>query len=73
VPGDFHFALVEGKPRFLDGPAKDPDFELTLAPAAVTAIAARPDADVGEWNPLLQHIVAATRRARSASSCTAAS
>src|SRR5882672_5574750 len=45
--------------RFTDGPAKDPDFELTLAPAAVTAIAARPDADVGELGILFfQHIVA---------------
>jgi len=59
VPGDFHFALVEGKPRFLDGRAKDPDFELTMAPAAVTAIAAHPDADVGELGILFfQHIVA---------------
>ena len=59
VPGDFHFALVEGRPRFLDGPAKDPDFELTMAPAAVTAIAAQPDADVGELGILFfQHIVA---------------
>jgi hypothetical protein len=59
VPGDFHFALVEGKPRFLVGPAKDPDFELTMAPAAVTAIAARPNADVGDLGILFfQHIVA---------------
>jgi len=59
VPGDFHFALIEGKPRFLDGPAKDPDFELTMAPVAVTAIAAQPHADVGELGILFfQHIVA---------------
>src|ERR671924_240455 len=59
VPGDFHFALVEGKPRFLDGPAKDPDFELTMAPAAVIAIAAQPNADVGDLGILFfQHIVA---------------
>src|SRR6267142_6836687 len=59
VPGDFHFALIEGKPRFLDGPAKDPDFELTMAPVAVTAIAAQPNADVGELGILFfQHIVA---------------
>jgi hypothetical protein len=59
VPGDFHFALVEGKPRFFDGAAKDPDFELTMAPAAVTAIAAQPNADVGELGILFfQHIVA---------------
>jgi len=59
VPGDFHFALIEGKPRFLDGAAKDPDFELTMAPVAVTAIAAQPNADVGDLGILFfQHIVA---------------
>jgi hypothetical protein len=59
VPGDFYFALVEGKPRFLTGAAKDPDFELTLAPGAVTAIAAKPEADVGDLGILFfQHIVA---------------
>src|SRR6202171_1735220 len=59
VPGDFYFVLVEGKPRFLTGAAKDPDFELTLAPGAVTAIAAQPDADVGDLGILFfQHIVA---------------
>src|SRR3984893_4164220 len=59
VPGDFHFALIEGKPRFLDGPAKDPDFELTMAPVAVTAIAAQPNADVGDLGIIFfQHIVA---------------
>jgi hypothetical protein len=59
VPGDFHFALIEGKPRFLNGPAKDPDFELTMAPRAVVAIAAKPDADVGDLGiTFFQHIVA---------------
>src|SRR5919201_5254722 len=59
VQGDFRFALVDGKPRFLDGKAKDPDFELTMAPGAVMAIAAQPDADVGELGILFfQHIVA---------------
>src|SRR5256886_15942379 len=59
VKGEFRFTLVDGKPRFLDGKAKDPDFELTLAPAAVTAIGAQPDADVGELGILFfQHIVA---------------
>jgi len=58
VPGDFHFTVLEGKPRFLSGAAKDPDFELTMAPAAVTAIAAQPEADVGELGILFfQHIV----------------
>src|SRR5947199_173603 len=59
VEGDFRFTLVDGKPRFLDGKAKDPDFELTMAPGAVTAIAARPNADVGDLGILFfQHIVA---------------
>jgi hypothetical protein len=59
VPGDFRFTLLEGKPRFLEGKAKDPDFELTLAPGAVTAIAAQPNADVGDLGILFfQHIVA---------------
>ena len=59
VPGDFHFALIEGKPRFMDGAPHDPDFDLTLAPGAVSAIAAQPNADVGELGILFfQHIVA---------------
>src|SRR5947199_7744234 len=59
VEGDFRFTMVDGKPRFLDGKARDPDFELTLAPGAVTAIAAQPNADVGDLGILFfQHIVA---------------
>ena len=59
VPGDFHFKLVDGKPRFVDGQASDPDFELTRAPGAVSAIAAQPNADVGDLGILFfQHIVA---------------
>src|SRR5579859_208847 len=59
VPGDFHFKLVDGKPRFMSGAAEDPDFELTLAPAAVTAIAAKPNADVGDLGILFfQHMIA---------------
>src|SRR5262249_56338154 len=42
VPGEFHFALAEGKPRFFTGPAKDPDFELTMAPGAVTPTPSQP-------------------------------
>jgi hypothetical protein len=58
VPGTYRFTLVDGKPRFLDGAAKDPDFELTLAPGAVTAIAAQPNADVGDLGILFfQHII----------------
>src|SRR5437016_13259026 len=59
VAGEYRFTLVDGKPRFLDGRAKDPDFELTMAPGAVTAIASHPDADVGDLGILFfQHIVA---------------
>ena len=51
--------LIDGKPRFLDGKAKDRDFELTMAPGGVTAIAAQPNADVGDLGILFfQHIVA---------------
>ena len=48
VPGDFAFKVVDGKPKFLTGKAEDPDFDLTLAPGAVSAIAAQPNADVGD-------------------------
>jgi hypothetical protein len=59
VAGDYRFALVDGKPRFLAGKARDPDFELTMAPGAVTAIASRPDADPGDLGVLFfQHIIA---------------
>src|SRR5207302_1424405 len=44
VRGDFRFTLVDGKPRFLDGKAKDRDVELTMAAGAVTAIAAQSNA-----------------------------
>ena len=59
LPGEFRFHSVEGKPAFEMGKAMDPDFELTLAPGAVEAITARPQADVGELGVLFfQHIVA---------------
>ena len=58
VPGDFRFVSVDGKPRFEAARAKDPDFVLTLAPGAVTAIAAQPNADVGDLAILFfQHIL----------------
>ena len=59
VPGDFCFRVVDGAPRFLASPPDDPDFELTLAPGAVSAIAAQPNADVGDLGILFfQHILA---------------
>ena len=65
VPGDFHFKLVDGKPRFMSGASADPDFDLTLAPGAVTAIAAQPNADVGDLGILFfQHIVAQDPQAK---------
>src|SRR4051812_20138953 len=58
VGGDFHFKAVDGRPRFIAGRAEDPDFDLTLAPGAVKAIAAQPNADVGELGILFfQHIL----------------
>jgi|SRR5258708_6826230 hypothetical protein len=65
VPGDFYFKLIDGQPRFMTGTAHDPDFELTLAPGAVNAIAAQPNADVGELGILFfQHIVAEDPQAK---------
>jgi len=59
VPGDFRFHVVDGRPVFESGKAMDPDFDLTLAPGAVAAITARPDADVGELGILFfQHMLA---------------
>ena len=58
MPGDYVFRLVDGKPNFSSGRADDPDFELTMAPGAVTAIAAQPNADVGDLGVLFfQHIL----------------
>jgi len=58
VPGEFRFHAVDSKPVFESGRAMDPDFELTLAPGAVAAITARPDADVGELGiTFFQHIL----------------
>jgi len=59
VPGAYRFKVVDGKPRFLEGAAEDPDFDLTLAPGAVTAIAAQPNGDLGDLGILFfQHILA---------------
>ncbi len=58
VQGEYRFFSNDGKPRFEAIRAQDPDFELTLAPGAVTAIAAQPNADVGELGILFfQHIL----------------
>ena len=65
VPGAFHFKLIDGKPRFQEGPAADPDFVLTLAPGAVSAIAAQPEAEVGDLGILFfQHILAKDPQAK---------
>ncbi|TMB26069.1 MAG: AAA family ATPase [Deltaproteobacteria bacterium] len=59
VPGDFRFYAQDGQPRFDAGKASDPDFELTIAPGAVRAITAKPEADIGELGiTFFQHIVA---------------
>ena len=65
VAGEYHFKIIDGKPRFQEGKAADPDFELTMAPAAVSAIAAQPNADVGDLGILFfQHIVAKDPQAK---------
>jgi hypothetical protein len=65
VSGDFHFKVIDGKPRFMSGAAQDADFDLTLAPAAVAAIAAQPNADVGELGILFfQHILSSDPNAK---------
>ena len=48
VPGHWRFTSEGGKPLLAPGAAKDPDFELTLAPGAVRAICARADAEIGD-------------------------
>src|SRR5919108_6182461 len=59
APGEFRFFARDGKPVFEPGRPADPDFDLTLAPGAVAAITARPDADVGELGILFfQHMLA---------------
>jgi len=59
VSGDFRFYAQDGQPHFDAGRANDPDFELTLAPGAVRAITAKPEADVGELGiTFFQHILA---------------
>jgi hypothetical protein len=59
VPGEFRFALVDGRPRLLREKAQDPDFILTMSPGAVAAIAAKPDDDVGDLGiTFFQHMLA---------------
>ena len=65
VPGEFRFHSVDGKPVFESGKAMDPDFDLTLAPGAVAAITAQPQADIGELGVLFfQHILAKDENAK---------
>ena len=59
VPGEFRFHAQDGRPHFDAGKASDPDFDLTLAPGAVRAIAAKQEGDVGDLGiTFFQHIVA---------------
>lgn len=47
--GPAHFTMESGKPQVLDGPAADPDFTLTLPPAAVQRITGLDSDDVGAF------------------------
>jgi hypothetical protein len=59
VPGSFRFFSESGKPVLAPGAAKDPDFDLVLAPGAVRAICARAEAEVGDLGILFfQHMIA---------------
>lgn len=60
LPGDWRIHVTEsGKPVLEQVKATDPDFELYVPTAAVTAITAHTDADVGELAiAFLEHIVA---------------
>ena len=48
VPGEWRFYQSNGSPVLEAAKAKDPDFELRLAPGAVHAICSDPEADVGD-------------------------
>jgi len=57
--GEWHFRSVDSKPQLEPGQPADPDFELRLAPGAVRAICAKPDAHVGDLGvAFFEHIVA---------------
>jgi hypothetical protein len=59
VPGQFRFFSDHGKPVLERAAAKDPDFELEIAPGAVRAICGRPEAEVGDLGILFfQHMLA---------------
>ncbi len=47
--GDARFTMETGSPEVHDGPAKDPDFTLTLPAGAVARITALRSEDVGEF------------------------
>src|SRR5258708_12161006 len=42
VPGEFHFKLIDGKPRFSEGRAEDPDFRLPMPPGPCSPTAPQP-------------------------------
>jgi len=47
--GPAHFTMEGGRPQVIDGPAKKPDFTLTLPDGAVKRITALTGDDVGEF------------------------
>lgn len=58
VQDEFRFMVTDGEPCFVSGRPTDPDFELTLAPGAVRAIAGHPDGDIGDLGvAFFQHIL----------------
>jgi hypothetical protein len=58
VEGEWRFYVDRANPALEPGKAKDPDFELRLAPGAVAAICSRPDADIGDLGiAFFEHIL----------------
>jgi hypothetical protein len=58
VPGDFRFYSDSGKPVLAKGTAKDPDFDLVLAPGAVRDICTKPQSEIGDLGILFfQHMI----------------
>jgi len=58
LAGEWRFYSDEGKPTMAPGKAKDPDFELRIAPRALESICERSDANIGELGiAFFEHVV----------------
>lgn len=58
LAGEWRFYSDVGRPTMAPGKAKDPDFELCIAPRALESICARSDANIGELGiAFFEHVV----------------